>query len=123
MNKIVQLNFANNKRIDINNYKSDIIKAIDHASINLRRHNISIDLNNIKISKNGNIILNAYLQEDFNPGTRFKGIFTYLIKNYPKEIKSEDVTALFHNLPDDFEIRGETVISLDIISVLLNPNL
>lgn len=30
--------------------------------------------------------------------------------NYPKEIKSKDVAALFHNLPDCFEIRGEAVI-------------
>lgn len=30
--------------------------------------------------------------------------------NYPQKIKTEDVAALFHNLPDKFEIRGEAVI-------------
>ena len=30
--------------------------------------------------------------------------------NFPKNIKSEDIASLFHNLPDEFEIRGEAVI-------------
>lgn len=30
--------------------------------------------------------------------------------NFPKNIKTKDVAAFFHNLPDEFEIRGEAVI-------------
>ena len=70
------------------------------------------------LTKNGEIVeQDAYILESIS--SRGNGMYglelnPYALSgvrvNYPKEIKSEYVASLFHNLPDDFEVRGEAVI-------------
>lgn len=70
------------------------------------------------LTKNGEIIeQDRYVLESIS--SRGNGRYglelnTYALSgvkvNYPKEIKSECAAALFHNSPDEFEIRGEAVI-------------